>query len=118
LVIGGGVGGSSNALVADVQVYNSLISGSQVVALYREGPFGMPLQNGRIMGWWPLLGDANDYSGNSNIAYPSNVIYTNSGYAPQYLGSAYEISRAGMPVVLDDNGIAESYNVSVVLWSS
>ena len=34
------------------------------------------LQN--LVGWWPLNGNANDYSGNQNNGGATNVIYTTS----------------------------------------
>ena len=31
-----------------------------------------------LLGWWPLNGNANDYSGNGNNGAPANVVYTSS----------------------------------------
>ena len=50
--------------VADVQFYNTSLSASDVKALYVAGIGGAPLDLQHIVGWWPMNGDLNDYSGN------------------------------------------------------
>ncbi len=72
-----------NESVANTQVYNISLSASEVTALYDEGIGGAPLRLQNLVGWWPLNGNANDYSGNNNNGVPSSVTYTNqwtSGY--------------------------------------
>ena len=65
-----------NGLLSDIQVYNSALSANQVQQLYQEGVFGLPIASGNVIGWWPLNGNANDYSGNgyggtaAAVAYP------------------------------------------------
>ena len=69
--------------IANVQVYNNSLSANDVYALYSEGIGGAPIGLGNLVGWWPLNGNANDYSGNNNYGTASNVIYTTnweSGY--------------------------------------
>ena len=74
--------------LANVQIYNGSLSQSQVTQLFNEGIFGLPLtSNTLLVGWYPLSGDANDYSGwgNNPISYqyitypPVNGIYTANG---------------------------------------
>ena len=72
-----------NGSVANVQVYNTSLSSNEILFLYREGIGGEPINLSYLVGWWPLNGNANDYSGNENSGVNSNVIYTNgwtSGY--------------------------------------
>ena len=102
--------------IADVQIYNTALSSSQIQQLYQEGIGGTPISNAGLAGWWPLNGNANDYSGNNNVGIPSNVIYYNSGYMPQSLVNSYQISKSGMPLGLVVNGTSRQYNVSVVVW--
>ena len=52
--------------ISNVQIYNIALSSSQVSALYAEGITGSPLAGAGNIGWWPLNGNANDYSGNGN----------------------------------------------------
>jgi hypothetical protein len=59
-----------------VQVYNSVLSPSQVAQLYEEGIDGIPISNSMLIAWWPLNGDFNDYSGYGNTATSFNVVYT------------------------------------------
>ncbi len=72
-----------NGSIANVQVYNTSLSSNEILFLYREGIGGEPSDLPYLVGWWPLNGNANDYSGNENNGVNSNVIYTNgwtSGY--------------------------------------
>ncbi len=76
------ISGSSGALytlnfgkMADIQIYNTKLSPSQVSTLYSEGIGGAPLSNAGLVGWWPLNGNANDYSGNNNNGVAINVTW-------------------------------------------
>ncbi len=69
--------------IANVQIYNTSLSGNEIQALYLEGIGGAPLKLQNLAGWWPLNGNANDYSGDNNNGVPISVTYTNqwaSGY--------------------------------------
>jgi Concanavalin A-like lectin/glucanases superfamily len=71
--------------IADVQIYNTSLDASQIQALYLKGIGAAPIDPNHIVGWWPLNGNANDYSGNNNGGAPTNIIYTSSwtsGYTP------------------------------------
>ncbi len=72
-----------NGTIANVQIYNTSLSTNEIQYLYTEGIGGAPLRLQNLVGWWPLNGNANDYSGNNNNGVPSAVTYTNqwsSGY--------------------------------------
>jgi hypothetical protein len=64
--------------IANVQIYNTSFTANEVTTLYDEGIGGNPLLLNNLIGWWPLNGNANDYSGNINNGVPTNVIFTNS----------------------------------------
>jgi hypothetical protein len=69
--------------IANIQVYNATLSPSGINALYREGIGGAPIQLQNLVAWWPLNGNANDYSGNNYNGAATNVIFTTtwtSGY--------------------------------------
>ena len=69
--------------LSNIQIYNTSLDANQVLALYQEGIGGAPVAPQYVVGWWPLNGDMNDYSGNNNVGTPTNVIFTNawtSGY--------------------------------------
>ena len=46
--------------MANVQLYNTSLSASEIQALYLEGIGGAPIDLQNLVGWWPLNGNAND----------------------------------------------------------
>ncbi len=70
-----------NGSIADVQVYSAALSSTQIAQLYAEGLGGAPLRAAGDVGWWPLAGNANDYSGNGNNGAATNVEFTGAGSA-------------------------------------
>ncbi len=76
-----GIPASSSALngtIANVQIYNTSLSQPEVTALYQEGIGGAPIDLQHLVGWWPLNGNSNDYSGNGNNGVPTSVTFTSS----------------------------------------
>jgi hypothetical protein len=72
-----------NGMIQNVQLYSSYLSRQQIGVLYREGINGAPISGAGLVGWWPLDGNANDYSWNHNngtVVY--NVTYANTLYSP------------------------------------
>ncbi len=63
--------------IAGAQVYNTSLSAQEIQALYQEDISGTPISNAGLVGWWPLDGNANDYSGNGNNGVPNYVNYSN-----------------------------------------
>jgi hypothetical protein len=68
-----------NGQIADVQVYNTAFSSSQAQQLYLGGMSGAPISGAGLVGWWPLNGNTNDYSGNGDNGTATNVIYSSQG---------------------------------------
>ncbi len=52
------------------------MSSNDVQALYLEGIGGAPINLQSLVAWWPLNGNAHDYSGNSNNGNAINVQFT------------------------------------------
>ena len=74
-----------NGMLSNVQLYNTSFGQAEVDALYKGGIGGIPIALQNLVGWWPLNGDVQDYSGNQNPGSPSNMIFTDSwttGYSP------------------------------------
>jgi len=65
-----------NGLISNVQIYDSSLTANQIQALYLEGIGGAPMKLQNLVGWWPLNGNANDYSGNNNNGVPTSVTFT------------------------------------------
>jgi hypothetical protein len=73
-VFGWGSGGNSFVgQMSNIQIYNTTLSTNGVYALYEEGIGGAPIDLQNLVGWWPLNGNADDYSGNN---YNGNSIGT------------------------------------------
>ncbi len=64
--------------ISNVQMYNTTLSANDINALYHEGIGGAPIDPLHIVGWWPLNGNAQDYSGNSNNGQETSISYTSS----------------------------------------
>jgi len=76
---------SFNGSIANVQLYNTSLSANEIQALYQEGIGGAPIDLQHLVGWWPLNGNANDYSGNNYNGQANNVIWVSTwenGYSP------------------------------------
>ena len=67
--------------ISNVQIYNTSLSPSEIQALYQEGIGGAPIDLKHLVGWWPLNGDANDYSGNGNNGQMNNVNFIGNWYS-------------------------------------
>jgi len=71
--------------VANVQIYNTSLSANEIQVLYLEGIGGAPIDLQHLVAWWPLNGNANDYSGNGNNGQINNVNFVSNwynGYTP------------------------------------
>ncbi|MGC8628960.1 MAG: hypothetical protein ACP5T4_01995, partial [Candidatus Micrarchaeia archaeon] len=55
-----------NGSIANVQLYNASLPPAEIQMLYKEGIGGAPIDLQNLVGWWPLNGNTNDYSGNGN----------------------------------------------------
>lgn len=78
LVVGYGEHGPFSGKIANIQLYDKALSPSDIKSLYLEGIQGAPLNLQSLVGWWPLNGNANDYSGNNNDGIASNIIWSGS----------------------------------------
>ncbi len=75
LEIGRGNDGAFVGNVLNVQVYSTTLNSNQIAQIYSRGAEGAPISNTSLVGWWPLNGNANDYSGRGNNGTASNVMY-------------------------------------------
>ena len=116
MVMGAGPHGGSAIDLANIQLYGTNITVANMGRLYYSGMFGSPLSGAGLVSWWPMLGDANDYYGNST-GFPYATSYVPSGYISRQLLNAYQISGAGSPIPVYNNGTYSIRNVSVVIWS-
>ena len=66
--------------ISNIQIYNTTLSTNQIQALYQEGIGGDPIELTHLIAWYPLNGNANDYSGNKNNGKEHNVGYSSTWY--------------------------------------
>ena len=107
-----------NGVLANVQLYSSVLNASQIGLLYQGGVQGGPDSNAGLLSWFPLDGDMNDYGNQSNTAYAFNVVYGSANYMPQGLTDAYEIgtAKAVVPVLNYSTQYEKLYNIGVEAW--
>ncbi len=74
----GWTNGYYQGMLSNIQVYNTSLSSNEIAALYNEGLGAAPIKLNNLVAWWPLNGDAKDYSGNNNNGVPSGVSFTSS----------------------------------------
>ena len=67
--------------ISNLQLYDTALSANNIHFLYQEGIGGAPIKIQSLVGWWPLNGNANDYSGNGNNGVASGVTYTTNWYS-------------------------------------
>ncbi|MDE1851928.1 MAG: LamG domain-containing protein [Candidatus Micrarchaeota archaeon] len=75
-----------NCSLSNLQMYNTSLDSPSIKSLYQEGIGGTPINLQNLVAWYPLNGNANDYSGlnsNANISGIVNTIWNanwQSGY--------------------------------------
>ncbi len=67
-----------NGDISNVQLYNISLSANEIQSLYNEGLGGDPISLIGLVGWWPLNGNTNDYSGNIQNGFVYNDVYSGS----------------------------------------
>ncbi len=105
--------------IANVQIYNSSLSQSQVLQLYQEGISGGPLSGASLSAWYPLDGGANDYGPYNNTGYPeTGIYYAACNCLPLGYTNAFEVSAASViqPITGNLTGTSKLYGVRVVSW--
>ncbi len=94
--------------LSDIEVYNGLITSSQIQQLYQEGITGLPKLNSGLTGWWPLNGDTNDYSTNNYPGIAANIVYyaqsvIKSNLNPSLNGAGIAFNVLGSNIVVGNN---------------
>ncbi len=75
---GAGNGDFFNGQLSNIQVYNTSLSYNSVVSLYDGGMGAVPIDIYNIVGWWPLNGNTNDYSGNNYNGKGNSITFANN----------------------------------------
>ncbi len=75
---------SANASVANLQLYNTSLTGAEAQALWLEGVGGAPVYPTYAYLWWTLNGNANDHSGNDYNGQANSGVSYSSTWTSQY----------------------------------
>lgn len=96
-----------NGYIADAQIYNTALPANQISALYSAGPAAAPTAGlANLVGWWPLNGNANDYSGYANGAAVYNTVYTYAVDTQVQLLTKGGTAASGIPLgIASTNGL-------------
>jgi hypothetical protein len=103
-----------NGLISDVQVYNTALTSAQIANIYAEGLGGAPATTANLVGWWPLNGNANDYSGQGNNGAVSGVNFVSASAtnAPNADAGQYELFQT------EWTGGSSAYSVNYIISNS
>jgi hypothetical protein len=109
-----------NGSISNIQIYNTALAANQILNLYQQGISSIPLIT-NLVGWWPLNGDAIDYSkngyngtiyGNTNFASTSTIPATNSNATSMlsgiFNGASNSISIASTPALQSSGSVTVS----------
>jgi len=78
---GAASGEQFDGLISNLQIYNTTLSANSIQTLYQKGIGGTPISLKNLVGWWPLNGDTNDYSGNGNNGVATSIVFVNNWYS-------------------------------------
>ncbi len=121
------LGGHSNYIKApsmlmnNAQVYLSALSPAQILQMYQSGLSGLPSTS--VVGWWPLDGDAIDYTGNGyNGTIYGNINFVSTSQIPISNGNATRIlagsfNPATNSIIATNANVGDNINnLTVVAW--
>ncbi|MCL4364753.1 PQQ-binding-like beta-propeller repeat protein [Candidatus Marsarchaeota archaeon] len=115
-----GVSGGSyfNGFIADVQVYNSSLSASQIGQLYGEGVSAQPLSGRDLVAWFPLSGGPDNFALPYSSGYPFSVNFNSIAYKPVSMQNAYSIASQSAPLAVFNytTGAYRLYNIGIYSW--
>ncbi|MGC9132311.1 MAG: hypothetical protein ACP5HJ_01530, partial [Candidatus Micrarchaeia archaeon] len=90
----------------------------QIQQLYLQGINSPPIPNAGLVGWWPLNGDTNDYSGWFNTGFPFNGVIFNSTKYPIPFTSASSSSAFGAGFnSFGSTNSSRTFDITIVEWS-
>lgn len=77
---GGSISNRISGSISNIQYYNATLSANAIQAMYTRGIGADPINLYTLVGWWPLNGDANDYSGNNNNGAVNGIVFNGGWY--------------------------------------
>jgi hypothetical protein len=80
--------------ITNVQIYATALTPQQIQQLYLQGINSPPISNAGLVGWWPLQGNANDYS-----SYNNNGIIYNAIFVPINVTQLSNVNVSSSPII-------------------
>ena len=104
--------------IANLQIYKNPLSARQISQLYLRGVQGMPITGAGLVGWYPLAGDANDYS-MFDTGYVTGAAFVTKNYVSPALSGAFDVARSSIPLPLRNytSWAVNTLTVGVYSWS-
>ena len=113
-----GSGSWFNGTLANVQIYNTALTPQQIQQLYLQGINSPPIPNAGLVGWWPLNGDTNDYSGWFNIGFPFNgVTFNATSYPISFTTSSSSTAFGAGFNAYGSTNATRAFDIAIAGWS-
>ena len=107
-----------NGSIANVQIYNTTLTPQQIQQLYLQGINSPPIPNAGLVGWWPLNGDTNDYSGWFNTGFPFNgVTFNATNYPISFTTSSSSTAFGAGFNTYGSTNATRAFDIAIVGWS-
>jgi len=114
-------GGGCNPIsgnLANVQIYSTALTPQQIQQLYLQGINSPPLPNAGLVGWWPLNGDTNDYSGWFNTGFPFNgVTFNATSYPISFTTSSSSTAFGAGFNAYGSTNATRAFDIAIAGWS-
>ena len=111
----GGIGALDGNLT-NFQVYSTALQPSQIAHIYLNGINGQPITNASLYAWYPLNGNANDYSGSAHNGTQYSMQYAFlSGYTgdPLFQNLPNRLNTSAVKGVLNCGNLNQCMNSSL-----
>jgi len=108
-----------SGFISNIQIYNTALDASAIQSLYVGGIGGAPQVLQNLVGWWPLNGNANDYSGKGNQGTPYNINYGNVAEISLHVANNNGANSISAPIglIASKGALLPNQNV-LVLYSN
>jgi outer membrane protein assembly factor BamB len=107
-----------NGSIANVQIYSTALTPQQIQQLYLQGINSPPIPNAGLVGWWPLNGDTNDYSGWFNTGFPFNgVTFNATSYSISFTTSSSSTAFGAGFNAYGSTNATRAFDIAIAGWS-
>lgn len=107
-----------NGFMANMQIYNTSLSTSQIGQIYSDGLTGAPVSGNSIVSWFPLAGDANGYGNQDFPGFDTGVSFVDANYNSTGFENSFDVSAQSIPALLFNytTGTYGIYDLGIYSW--